>query len=104
MKHQQGVWHAVTQQTQDSWSEIDKIPISKRCNDVLIDSACRVLLQSRFTRHTFSQHEIWLDRIERKCDGPSPLQAVCANSDNRIKLLERLIGIKYNVGLKTILI
>ena len=45
----------------------------KRCYDVRIDSACRVLLQSRFTKHTFSQYEIWLDEMQWKCDGPFPL-------------------------------
>ena len=79
------------QQTQDSWADTDRIPISKRGNNVRIDSACRVLpkvlLQSRFTRHTFSQHEIWFYQIQWKCNGPSPLQAVCDNSDNHIKFL-----------------
>ena len=46
------------QQTVDSLVETDRKPISKRCNDVRIDSNCRVLLQSRFTRHTFP--EIWV--------------------------------------------
>ena len=83
-----------TQQTQDSWSEADRIPISKRCNDIR---------KSRFTRHTFPQHEIWLDQIPWKCNGPSPIQAVCANSDNRIKFIFRFIEKKHNVGPKTIL-
>ena len=30
-----------------SWAETERIPISKRCNDVRIDSAFRVLLKSR---------------------------------------------------------
>ena len=84
--------------------ETERIPIFKRCNDVRIDSACRVLLQSRFTRHTFSQHEIWLDQIVRKCDGQSPLQAVFVNTDNRMKFLLGFIWIKYNVGPKSFLI
>ena len=75
---------AYTQQTQDSCTETVRIPIYKSCVDVRIDSACRILLQSRFTRYTFSQHEIRLDQIQWKCDGPSHLRAVCANSDNRI--------------------
>ena len=64
-----------TQQALDSWAEPDRIPISKRCNGARIDSACRVLLQSHFTRHTFSQREIWLYQIQWKCDGPSHLRA-----------------------------
>ena len=43
-----------SQQTQDSLNEIDRIQISKRCNYVRINSACRVLLQSRFSRHTYA--------------------------------------------------
>ena len=82
----------VSHQTQDSWAETDIIPIFNRCNDVWIDSGCRVLLKSRCTRHTFPQHEIWLDQIPWKCNGPSPLQAVCANSDNSIKLYYDLSG------------
>ena len=93
-----------SQQTQNSWAETVKIPISKRCNDVRIDSAFRVQLQSRFIRHTFFQHEIWWEQIQWKCDGPSPLQAVCANTDKHIKFLVRFIWIKYNVGSKTILL
>ena len=81
------------------------IPISKHCNDVRIDSAVRVLLQSRFyTRHMLSQHEVWLDQIQWKFYGPSPLQAVYANTDNRIKFRLRFMWIKYNVGPKTIII
>ena len=52
----------------------------------------------------FLKHKIWLDQIQWKCNCPSPLQAVCANLDNRIKFLLRFFGIKYNVGPKTILI
>ena len=66
----------ISQQTPDSWAETDTIAISKHCNDVRIDSACRELLQSRFARHTFLQHEIWLDQIKWKCDGLSSLEAV----------------------------
>ena len=33
-----------SQQTQDSWADTDRISIAKRCDDVRIDSACRVLL------------------------------------------------------------
>ena len=62
-----------SQQTQDSWAETDRIPISKRCKYLRIDSAWRVLLQSRFTRHTFPQNKIWLNQIQWKCNGPSPL-------------------------------
>ena len=80
---------------------IDSIPISKRCNYVRIDSACRVLLQSRFNKHTFPQHEIWLDQIQWKCNGASPLQAVCDNSDNRIKFRLRFIIIIYHDFLPT---
>ena len=51
----------LSQQTQNSHAKTDRIPISKRCNDVRIDSAFMVLLQISFTRHTFSQHEIlWI--------------------------------------------
>ena len=82
----------------------DSIPISKCCNDVQIFSACMVLLQSHFNRHTFPQHKIWQDQIQWKCNGPSPLQAVCANSENRINFLVRFIRIKYNAEPKIILI
>ena len=68
-------------------AETDRVPISKRYNDVRIDSACWEQLQSRFTRRTYSQREIWLGQIEWKCDGPSALQAVRANSDNSVKFL-----------------
>ena len=76
----------LTQKTQDSWGETDIIPISKLCYEVRIDPACRVL-QSRFARHTYPQHEIWLGQLPGKCNGSSPHQAVCANSDNRINFL-----------------
>ena len=89
-------------QTQDSWAESDRIPISKRCNNVRNDSASRVLLQSRFTRHTFPQHEIWSDQIQWKWNGPSPFQAVWANSDKLIIFISRFIGVKHNIGPKTI--
>ena len=77
-------------QTQSLWGR-NRIPISKRSKDFRIDSAFRVLLQSRFTRLMFSQHEIWLDKIQWKFDGPSPIQGVCANADNRIKFLLPII-------------
>ena len=59
--YQQELYRIGSQQTQDSWAETDRIPISKRCNDVWIDSAGKVLGQWRFTRHTIPQHEIWLN-------------------------------------------
>ena len=67
------------------------MPISKRYNDVRIDSACigycsnRVLSDVRFLNVKFGCS---------KCNGNV--------MDNRIKFLLRFIGIKYNVGLKTI--
>ena len=82
--------------------QTDGKPVSKRCNDVRIYSACSVLVQSRFPRHTFSQLEIWLDQIQWKCDGQFPRRAVCAKSDNRKKILLRFVGIKYNAGPNTI--
>ena len=45
-----------------------------------------------------------MDQIKWKCNGSSPVQTVCANSDDRVKFLLRFIRIKYNVGPKTILI
>ena len=42
----------LSQQIQDPWAETDRIPISKRRNEVRIDSACIVLLQSRFAMQT----------------------------------------------------
>ena len=92
------------QQTEESWTETDSKPISKRSNDVRIDSTCKVLAQSRFTRHTFSQHEIWLDQIQLNCNGPTHLRAACANSDNSITFHLRLVRINYNVGPNKILI
>ena len=82
-----------------------QIPISIRCNDVRIDSAYRVLLQSRFTRHTvrFLNMKFGQTKYNGNAIALLPFKVhVCANSYNRIKFLLRFIEIKYTE--KTILI
>ena len=69
-----------------SRAENEKIPIFKRCNDVRIDSVSRVLLQSRFTRHTFSQHEIWLTKYNWNVMAHLPFKLCVPIRNYRLKI------------------
>ena len=75
-----------TQQTLELWAETDRIPISKRCNDVLIDSALvyysnHVLPAIRFLNMKFG----WI-KYKGNVMAHLPFK-LCANSDNRIEFL-----------------
>ena len=52
----------LSHQTQDSWAETGRIPIYKRFNDLLTDSACVIMLQSGFTRHPFPHMKFGLSK------------------------------------------
>ena len=98
----------VSQQTQNSWAETDRIPIYKRCNDVRMIQPLGYYSNHVLPDISFldmrNMHGGWTKYNGNVMAHLPPFQAVCANSDNRIKFILRFIWIKYNVVPKTTII